>query len=291
MSIPIGFVGLGQIGGAMAMRLAASHDVLAYDVNPDAHLRIPAVTAASMDVLANRCELILLSLPNGAASLSAINRLGPCPHDGRGLVINLSTIGPSAAADCAATTAVSGWRYLDAPVSGGVRAAIDGSLSVMLAGSAADIGLAGPIVGRLADKSFVVGPTPGLGQAMKLVNNAIALAVLPLTSEALTFGTSHGLGLGEMLDVINASSGRTQRSEGMFLSSIVTGTFDHGATGEITRKDMELFVDEAVRAGSPTRIAEVVSTIYGEFVEGNPQTDYSFLHDHIARSRRESEAS
>jgi 3-hydroxyisobutyrate dehydrogenase-like beta-hydroxyacid dehydrogenase len=289
MSTRIGFVGLGQIGGAMALRLSRSVDVLARDADPDAHRRLPQLQTATAEEITRECGIVFLSLPNGTACRLAIADLGARDDDTPGLIVDLSTIGPTAAEACAEDAAKLGWRYLDAPVSGGVSAATQGALSIMLAGAPEDIALAGPIVARIADKPFIVGDTPGLGQAMKLVNNAIALSVLPLTSEALTFGVAHGLELSEMLDVINASSGRTQRSEGMFLSSIVTGSFDHGATGEITKKDMELFVEEASQVGSPIRIADVVSNIYGEFVEAHPKTDYSFLHDHIARSRNGAE--
>lgn len=284
MTRRVGFIGLGHMGGAMAMRLTESYDVLAHDLDARAAERFPQLVASRPDVIARECDLVLLSLPDGAASRAAIAGLGPCAHAGPGIVVDLSTIGPTAAVASAQEAARAGWSYLDAPVSGGVANAIRGTLSVMLAGSDEQLAIAGPVLARLADKPFVVGSEPGLGQAMKLVNNAIALAVLPLTSEAIALGLAHGLDLELMLGVINASSGRTQRSEGMFLSSILTGTFDHGATGEITKKDMELVVDEAMRVGTPIRIAEIVSSIYGEFVEAHPRTDYSFLHDHIVRS-------
>ncbi|MQA92777.1 MAG: NAD-binding protein, partial [Gemmatimonas sp.] len=231
-----------------------------------------------------RCHLPVP--PNGDASEQVISALVDVPDPRARLIIELSTIGPRAAERCGELADAAGWRYVDAPVSGGVRGAVTGELSVMVAGRAADVAASMPVLQHIASKPFVMGERPGLGQVMKLANNAIALAVLPITSEALTFGAAYGLGIEEMIDVINASSGRTQRSEGMFPTSIIPRTFDHGAHGETTRKDVSLYVEEARRVESPIDIGEVVKQIYESFVETHPATDYSYLHEFVMNLRK-----
>lgn len=282
MTDTIGFVGLGMLGAPMAARLGQTFQTVVYDVRSDAGDNLgDAHRTASIEDLAAQSDVVCLSLPSGTASTETVDRLVSASSSRARMIIELSTIGPSTAERCADVARDAGWSYVDAPVSGGVRPAETGHLSAMLAGSTDDVDAVMPVIHQIADKLFVVGIRPGLGQVMKLVNNAIALAVLPLTSEALTFGASYDLDMQAMLDVINASSGRTQRSEIMFPTSIVTGTFDYGARGEITLKDVGLFVEEARRAGSPVAISQVVERLYQEFVGKYPNTDYSYLHKYI----------
>jgi 3-hydroxyisobutyrate dehydrogenase len=281
----VGFVGLGHIGAPMAERVAAMFPIAAYDVRHDAVISPKSSRVADLATVARTADVVLVSVPDGQASGSVISGLAGVEPRRVTTIVDLSTIGPTAAAACARAAARDGLRYVDAPVSGGRRAAIAGRLSIMMAGAATDLQVIKPIVRCFAAESFVVGEQAGLAQAMKLVNNAIALAVVPVTSEALAFGERHGLEMVSMLEVINASSGRTQRSEGMFPTSIVTGTYDHGAVGEITRKDMALFVEEAERTGYRPRIADVVAQMYADFVRAHPATDYSYLHAFVAGSR------
>lgn len=283
----VGFIGLGQIGAPMAARLAGAYTLVTFDLDPHAGAEVGgAQRVERAGQLATLTDVICLSLPNGDASEQVVSELVSVPDPRATLIIELSTIGPDAAQRCAQLAEARGWRYVDAPVSGGVRGAVNGSLSVMAAGRAADIAASMPVLEHIASEPFVMGERPGLGQVMKLTNNAIALAVLPITSEALTFGAAYGLDVEQMIDVINASSGRTQRSEGMFPTSILTRTFDHGAPGETTRKDVSLFVAEARRVNSPVDIGEVVEKIYERFVEAHPRTDYSYLHEFVMTLRK-----
>lgn len=270
----------------MAARLSQKFRTVVYDVRGDAGDSLRnAHRVANLHEVATLSDVVCLSLPSGSASTETVENLVSEGSSPARMIIELSTIGPSVAEHCASVANDSGWRYIDAPVSGGVRPAATGQLAAMVAGATEDVDAAMPVIDQIADKRFVIGTRPGLGQVMKLVNNAIALAALPLTSEALTFGASYDLDMQAMLDVINASSGRTQRSEIMFPTSIVTGTFDYGARGEITRKDVGLFVEEARQAGSPVMISQVVERLYQEFVEKYPNTDYSYLHKYIEELR------
>lgn len=281
----VGFVGLGMLGSPIAARIAEKFPTVAYDIADGGNALSGVERTPRLEDLATRADVICLSLPHGDASTDVVTTLTSVSERRARRILELSTIGPSAAERCAVTAVEAGWGYVDAPVSGGVRPAALGQLSMMVAGAQHEVEASMPIFQQVADKRFVIGEQPGLGQAMKLTNNAIALSVLPITSEALAFGASFGLDLQVMLDVINVSSGRTQRSEVMFPTSIVPGTFDYGARGEITRKDVDLFVEEARQVGSPVMISEVVAELYHRFVEEHPNTDYSYLHRYIGELR------
>lgn len=281
----IGFVGLGHIGEPMAARIAPAYPLVVYDLDPRSGADLADVPRVSdLRDLVRTCDLLFLSLPDGEASWQVVQAV-TAVHDARaGAVVELSTVGPSWAQRCHRHASDAGWRYVDAPVSGGRSGALAGTLTTMVACPDQERTAVLPVLRRFAEHVFVVGDHAGLGQVMKLTNNAIALSVLPLTSEALTFGESYGLSLHAMLDIINASSGRTQRSEGMFRTSIASGRFDHGASGEITHKDMALYVEEARRAGTHPAIGAAVAALYGTFVEQHPGTDYSYLHEFVRNS-------
>lgn len=281
----VGFVGLGHIGEPMAANVALGYPLVAYDLAPQAGANLAdAPRAQDLEELARGCDLVLLSLPTGEASWQVVQDLATVRAPRARMIVELSTIGPTWAERCHGHARAAGWRYVDAPVSGGRAGAIAGTLSTMVAGADEDLSRALPVLRQFASSVFVIGDRAGLGQVMKLTNNAIALAVLPVTSEALHFGASYGLELDAMVNVINASSGRTQRSEVMFPTSIVTGRYDHGAVGEITHKDLALYVAEARRTGTPAPIGTVVSELYGSFVKAHPRTDYSYLHEFLKGS-------
>jgi len=277
-----GFVGLGQMGGPVAACAAAAMPVTVYDLDPEAMRRIDGATAAgSLADLAASCDVILLCLPSAAACAAVVAELTTVPDLRARVVVDLSTVGPEVVIANAEQLAALGVTVVDAPVSGGVRAALRGELAVMAAGDAAAIETARPALATFSAKVVVVGDRPGLAQVMKLANNIIALGVLPLMAEAVALGLRHGLDLSAMVEVINASSGRTQRSEFMYPDFIIPGSFTYGATGEITFKDVSLFLKAAEAAGTPTRLSEIVVDQYRRFTEAHPQTDYSYLHEFV----------
>ncbi len=177
----VGFVGLGNMGHPMASRIAAAgFELVAFDA-AGTEERLPAGASAALDVgdLAARADTILLSVPDGTATDAIVAAVVAAPSRRVTTVVDLSTVGPRAAADAAQILAPLGVTYVDGPVSGGVAGAKSGTVSLMFAGP--------PLV--LADhhalfeafaRVFPVGSTAGQGQAMKLLNNflsATALAV------------------------------------------------------------------------------------------------------------------
>ena len=142
MTAPIGFVGLGQMGGPMSRRLlAAGYELVVHDLRAEAVEDLVAAgaeAAKSPAEVAGRAELVLVSLPTPQV-VSAV-ALGPdgLIHGGAlRTYVDLSTTGQAVAVEVAAALAERGVTTLDAPVSGGVRGAINGTLAVMVAGTGA----------------------------------------------------------------------------------------------------------------------------------------------------------
>jgi 3-hydroxyisobutyrate dehydrogenase-like beta-hydroxyacid dehydrogenase len=259
---PIGFVGLGQMGRPMTRRLlAVGHELIVHDVRAEAVDALVAEgteAAGSPADVAARADLVLVSLPTPEVVRAVA--LGP---DGliRGgalrTYVDLSTTGQVVAEEVAAALAEHGIITIDAPVSGGVRGAVAGTLAVMAAGPAAEVARLRPIL-ELFGRLFHVGEQPGLGQLMKLANNFLSATAIVATAEAIALGVKGGLDPGLMLEVINASTGRNTATEDKFPRQVLSGDFAAGFTTGLLTKDLNLCVAAAEALGVPMPVAATV---------------------------------
>jgi len=279
----LGIAGLGRMGAPMARRLVEAGYVLAgFDI-ADAAGRLPegAVVTTSVAHLATQADTILLSVPDGAASLDVCQQIVAATNRRVRTVVDLSTIGIAAAEACAAQLASVGVTYVDAPVSGGVAGATNGTLAMMIGAPAAVFEQLEPVLSVLASKRFRVGDAPGQGQAMKLLNNYASAAALAATCEAAVFGARLGLDLPTVVDVLNASSGRSAASQDKFPRSIVPGTYDFGFAGALMTKDVSLYLENATAASVPHDLAEAVAAIWQRFNATYPDADFTALHKYL----------
>jgi 3-hydroxyisobutyrate dehydrogenase-like beta-hydroxyacid dehydrogenase len=171
--------------------------------------------------------------------------------------VDLSTTGQAVAAEVAAALAGRGIATLDAPVSGGVRGAREGTLAIMVAGPAAELERVRPLLEPFG-RVFHVGERAGLGQLMKLANNFLSATAIAVTAEAVALGVKGGLDPAIMLDVINASTGRNTASEDKFPRQILTGRYAAGFTTGLLTKDLGLCAAAAEALGVPMPVAAAV---------------------------------
>lgn len=256
MTQPVfGFVGVGRMGSLMSARLLQrGHAVHVYDVSADAvaaACALGAVAAASPRAVGDAADIVFLSLPNPdivrAASLDADG----IQHGGRvKRVVDFSTIGPRTAGIVATGYAARDIVYVDAPVSGGLKGAREGTLAVMVSCAKA-VYVELEAILALFGKPFHLGEVAGQAQTMKLANNLLAAAAIALTSEAMVMGVKAGLDPKVMLDVLNAGSGRNSASQDKFPRAILPGTFDFGFATGLSYKDVRLCIDEAEALGVP----------------------------------------
>jgi 3-hydroxyisobutyrate dehydrogenase-like beta-hydroxyacid dehydrogenase len=262
MTAPIGFVGLGQMGGPMSRRLlAAGYELVVHDLRAEAVEGLVAAgaeAATSPAEVAGRAEIVLVSLPTPQVVRAVA--LGPdgLIHGGAlRTYVDLSTTGQAVAAAVAAPLAERGVTILDAPVSGGVRGAINGTLAVMVAGASAELERARPLL-EVFGRVFHVGERPGLGQLMKLANNFLSATAIVATAEAVVLGVKGGLDPATMLAVINASTGRNTASEDKFPRQILSGNYAAGFTAGLLTKDLGLCAAAAEALGVPMPVAALV---------------------------------
>jgi 3-hydroxyisobutyrate dehydrogenase-like beta-hydroxyacid dehydrogenase len=250
-----GFIGIGRMGAHMARRLlAADYSLTVFDTSESAVNELAAEGAQAAQSVADLCsctKTVFLSLPTPEI-VEAVCVGDGGVRDGSSVkhVIDCSTTGPQVARRVAAELGRTGIEYLDAPVSGGIKGAREGTLAIMVSGSQPIYDLVAPALANLG-KLFYVGASAGQGQVMKLANNLLAAAAIVLSSEALAMGVKAGLKPSQMCDIINAGSGRNSATEDKFPRSVIPRTFDFGFATGLSHKDVRLCLQEADNLGVP----------------------------------------
>ena len=257
-----GFIGVGRMGGLMSARLLdAGHQVVVYDVAEDAVAALEkkgARRAASSAEVASNAETVFLSLPNPEiVQRASLDNGGVIQGTKVKRVVDFSTIGPRTAGLVAKGLAPRNIVYVDAPVSGGLKGAREGTLAVMVSCPKSVYTELEPIL-KTFGKPFHLGESAGQAQTMKLANNLLAAAAIALTSEAMVMGVKAGLNPKVMLDVLNAGSGRNSATQDKFPKSVLPGTFDFGFATGLSYKDVRLCIDEAEALGVPMVCGAVV---------------------------------
>lgn len=278
----VGFVGLGNMGSALATNLVragqelTTHDVAGPDTSPDR-----ATFVADLAELARRGDVVVLSLPDGVASEQVARGISAVPDRRTMHVVDTSTIGVSAAQTIATLLAEAGIGYVDAPVSGGVAGARARTLSVMYAGTDDACAAVEPVLGGLSDRTRRVGDRPGMGQALKLLNNFLSATALAATSEAIAFGRSVGLDMGTMLEVLNASSGQSAATRDKFPNHVVTGTYAAGFANSLMAKDVRLYLEAVETQEGPSVLGPVVTSVWERFAEEEPDVDFTRIYPFV----------
>ncbi|RVT52666.1 NAD(P)-dependent oxidoreductase [Rubrivivax albus] len=211
----VGIVGVGNMGGAMALRLRElGHAVAVRDLRPEAEAVCVAAGASAHPTpasLARHCALVIVCVVDAAQTREVlfgaegvVQGLAP-----GGTVMLCPTIAPEDVAEAASALAARGLHWLDAPMSGGPARARDGTMSLMVATEDATWARWQPLLAQLAARLFRVGTRPGDGARTKLVNNLLAAINLAGAAEALRLADALGLDAARTLDVIEQSSGQS----------------------------------------------------------------------------------
>ena len=261
----IGFIGLGNMGGHMARRLVeAGHKVFVFDTRQEAIgnlAALGAVAARSPKEIADLAETVMVSLPVPDIVLKvATGADGVIEGKRVRRFVDLSTTGAVMAQRIFKLLGEKNIVQIDAPVSGGVSGAEKGTVAVMASGPRADIEAVTPAL-KVIGKLFIIGEQPGAGQTMKLCNNVLSAAAMAATAESMVMGVKAGLDPRIMLDVINASSGRSTATEQKFPKMVVPRTFDLGFTAGLMMKDVNLCLSEAKTLGVPMHVIESVAAL------------------------------
>jgi len=278
-----GFIGLGQMGGPMAANIAKAGLPLHVFDAAGTKDRAPegAIVESSLAAVLAKADTVFLSLPDGPICTAVAKEIVQVNDRKTSVVVDLSTIGLVAAQEIDGILKGAKITYLDAPVSGGRRGAIAGTIAIMVGGpkEVYDDHLA--VFQSFAKNPFHVGEAPGQGQVVKMLNNFLSATALAASTEAVLFGLSQGLEMKAILDVVNVSTGMNTATLEKLPNRIMTGTYDAGFTNKLLAKDVRLFFENSKRAGTPNAIGDLVTRIFEGAEKAMPGSDISRAYDFI----------
>ena len=250
----IGVVGLGNMGGRIAARIAAAgRTVAGYDTDAS---RAPALgidAAASVAALVGNADVVLLSLPDSTVVEPVVEGPGGILAAAReGLVVvDLSTSSPSSTARLAGVLGARGVTLIDAGISGGAAAAEKGTLTIMAGGDPGALEAVRGVLETFSTRVVHMGAS-GSGHTTKLLNNFLNAVTLAATAEVMVAARLAELDLGRVLEVINSSSGVSFASLNRFPHIIEGDYLEGGLTNRLMMKDVTLYVDMMRELGAPT---------------------------------------
>jgi 3-hydroxyisobutyrate dehydrogenase len=268
----VGFIGTGTMGRPMVANLlrkgfaVVAHDVVRAALR--AAVDLGASQAASSAEVARRSDVVITMLPSSShvetAYLGGDGVLEGLPS-GR-LAIDMSTIDPETSRRVAGALHARGARFIDAPVSGGVPRAVDGTLAIMVGGEAADVDEARPVLAAMGATIIHVGPV-GSGEVAKLCNNLIAGVAAVAVSEAFRIAEGFGVDPKILTDVISKSSGNTWVMEvnhpvpGLAPRAASNHDYEGGFMTDLMAKDLGLAVSAARNLRVPVFVAPVAQQV------------------------------
>ncbi|HWR10595.1 MAG TPA: 2-hydroxy-3-oxopropionate reductase [Rectinemataceae bacterium] len=284
----IGFIGLGIMGRPMAKNLIkAGYDLYVFDLVPAAVEELVshgAIKCASVKEVAERCETIITMLPNSPHVKAVVLEDGGIVHYASkgALVIDMSSIAPSASIEMHRELRKKGIRMIDAPVSGGEPKAIDGSLAIMAGGDEKDFEDAKPLFAALGHTATLVGPV-GSGNTCKLTNQIIVALNIAALSEGLMLAKKAGTDPQRVFDAIRAGLAGSTVMEAK-TPMILADNFKPGFKIDLHIKDLGNAIETGNAFGSPLPLTKgIYEVLKCLSAEGEGSCDHSAIAKHYER--------
>jgi 3-hydroxyisobutyrate dehydrogenase-like beta-hydroxyacid dehydrogenase len=251
----IGFIGIGQMGKHMSRRiLEAGYRLVVHDLKEEAAVSLLEKGAAWADnpaEVAKSCRVVITSLPKPQDVEQVVYGKNGLMMGWRSgdVYIDMSTNSPSLIRRIAADAAIKGVSVLDAPVSGGVKGAEAGTLTIMIGGEAAALKKVRKILEAMGQKIFPVGPA-GNGNVVKLVNNLISLECNSASAEGFALGVKAGIDPTVLLEIIKVSTGDNWCAR-QYPNTVFKGNFEPGFKISLAYKDINLALALGEENGVP----------------------------------------
>ncbi|HEY2256156.1 MAG TPA: 3-hydroxyisobutyrate dehydrogenase [Variovorax sp.] len=283
----IAFIGLGNMGGPMALNLQkAGHALSAFDLSAEACKKFAAEglsIAASAAAAVDGAEVVVSMLPASAhveglylGSEGLMQRIAPGT-----LVIDSSTIAAATSRKVAEAGAKRGVAVIDAPVSGGTGGAIAGTLTFMVGGAAADLERARPVLEKMGANIFHAGDA-GAGQTAKICNNMLLGILMIGTSEAIALGIANGLDPKVLSEIMRRSSGGNWALEkynplpGVMEAAPASKGYAGGFGTDLMLKDLGLAQENAAAVRAATPLGGLARNLYAAHsLAGHGALDFS----------------
>jgi len=263
----VGIIGTGTMGKPMARNiLKTGHSLIIYARHPEKVKDLEAegakLVASPADVGAES-ECILLSLPfDPEVEEVVLGEKGILAGASSGAVILDTTTGtPKAAVQVASVTAQKGVGYVDAPISGGVKGAIEAKLTFIVGGENADVKKAMPLMKELGSNVFQVGPV-GAGRAVKALNQIISALNTLTLCETVVLGRKLGVSPETFFEVLSKCAANSYHLQTKLPQFIIPGKFDGGHRIAMMIKDLEIALQVAKDLNTPAMLTGLGIQIY-----------------------------
>ena len=288
----VGFIGLGMMGLPMLRNLLKGGcTVQGFDLNPQAAASVSGQAgfsaAASPQAAAQGADVVLLMLPDSRI----VDGLLWGGNDGGGglakqlkpgqLVLDMGSSDPVHSRENQARLAALRVDFVDAPVSGGVKRAVDGSLSIMIGGESAAVERVRPLLQSMGKTLVHVGAA-GAGHAVKALNNYVSAAGLLAVSEALVAARQFGVDPHLVNQVFNASTGKNNTTDVKVEAFMLSQTFNSGFALALMRKDLQTALAFIERMGTPAELATRCLATWAEAEQAlGPGADHTALFKYV----------
>jgi 3-hydroxyisobutyrate dehydrogenase len=276
----VGLAGLGAMGRGMARNLHKAGLLTALwnrTPGPAAELAVELGVTQSPGpaALAASCEIVVICVSADADVLAVVDALLPGLRAGA-IVIDCSTVGADTAREAAQRVAARGASFLDAPVSGGVEGARDGTLAIMVGGPEPAFDRAQPVFQALGRAVTRFGDN-GAGQAAKATNQIMCAGIIQAVAEAMAFARAEGLPLMPLIETLGKGAG----SSWYFVHrapNMVRNAYPAGFRVRLHEKDLEICRDMAARHGVALPVIEATLADYRELIaQGHGDEDISTI--------------
>ena len=261
----LGYIGLGNMGGALARRLLRDHKMRVFDLRPEIVARFAdagAVPTQSARALARQSDMVMTCLPTSAEVRDVLfgeGRVAEVLRPGQ-IWADMTTGDPGETREMAARLAEKGVQMIDAPVSGGPHGANAGTIAIMVGAPAELFGKVKPIFETISPNIFHTGAV-GTGHVMKLVNNVISAGVRAVTFEAVAMGIKNGLSLDTCAAVLQKGSARSTATD-LALPRLLANDFKVSFTLALMHKDIKLATKLGLDSGTPMVLANLVRELF-----------------------------
>lgn len=267
----VAFIGLGRMGMPMSKCLMrAGYTVVGFDPSEAARQAFqeaggsPALTAtAAVDAAA----YVILMLPNSRIVEAVISEVRDALNEGA-TVIDMSSSEPLSTRKLAESLKQDGVTLIDAPVSGGVLRAVDGTLTIMVGASNEDLDRVQPLLKTMGEPRRA--GAVGGGHAAKAINNLMSATHLLISAEGVEAGKRFGLDPALLIDIINTSTGRSGSTETKYPKFILPETYDSGFALDLLLKDMRIAASLAKDLGTPTSLADASIEVWAQASQDLP---------------------
>ncbi|MCU1738005.1 MULTISPECIES: NAD(P)-dependent oxidoreductase [unclassified Pseudomonas] len=278
MSLKVGVIGLGNMGGGMAATLAGKgFDVSGFDLSQAALNQAQSKgvkPVTDRNQLIKQSEVLILSLPKAEhVEAVCLGKGGIVEFGSAGLiVIDTTTSTPEASRTVAAALRKLDIAFIDAPVSGGPRGAATGTMSMVIGAEDDDLVRAMPVLEGMSAVRVHVGKS-GAGNVAKIANNMLCAAHLITTAEAVAMAAKAGVAPEKLLEGLNAGSGRSAASQAMFPAWVLNKAYDSGFTMGLMRKDVGLARDLALSLDLDLPLSRMVAQLWQASSETLPDNE------------------